>query len=64
MSFDLLSHSQMFSEQKVMRLFSPLDVVFLQISIFGSAAARYIDAFMQNVNWEEVNWRVEMSVKI
>ncbi len=24
---------------------------------YGSAAARYIDAFMQNVNWEEVNRR-------
>jgi superoxide dismutase, Fe-Mn family len=26
---------------------------------YGSAAAKYIDAFMQNVNWEEVNRRVE-----
>ena len=24
---------------------------------YGSAAAKYIDAFMQNVNWEEVNRR-------
>ena len=26
---------------------------------YGAAAAKYIDAFMQNVNWEEVNRRVE-----
>ncbi len=26
---------------------------------FGSAAARYMDAFMENVNWDEVNRRVE-----
>src|SRR6476661_7878715 len=26
---------------------------------YGSAAAKYIDAFMTNVNWEEVNRRVE-----
>ena len=26
---------------------------------YGSAAAKYIDAFMLNVNWEEVNRRVE-----
>jgi Fe-Mn family superoxide dismutase len=31
---------------------------------YGSAAAKYIDAFMQNINWEEVNRRVEMTVKI
>ncbi len=31
---------------------------------YGSAAAKYIDAFMQNVQWEEVNRRVEKSVKI
>lgn len=31
---------------------------------YGSAAAKYIDAFMQNVNWEEVNRRVELAVKI
>jgi Fe-Mn family superoxide dismutase len=24
---------------------------------YGSAAARYIDAFMRNVNWEEVDRR-------
>ena len=24
---------------------------------YGAAAARYIDAFMQNVQWEEVNRR-------
>jgi Fe-Mn family superoxide dismutase len=27
---------------------------------YGAAAAKYVDAFMQNVNWEEVNRRVEM----
>ncbi len=26
---------------------------------YGAAAVKYIDAFMQNVNWEEVNRRVE-----
>jgi len=26
---------------------------------YGAAAARYVDAFMSNVNWEEVNRRVE-----
>jgi Fe-Mn family superoxide dismutase len=26
---------------------------------YGAAAARYVDAFMQNVNWEEVNRRAE-----
>lgn len=26
---------------------------------YGAAAAKYIDAFMQNVSWEEVNRRVE-----
>jgi len=31
---------------------------------YGSAAAKYIDAFMQNVNWEEVNRRVEMTIKV
>jgi superoxide dismutase, Fe-Mn family len=24
---------------------------------YGAAAAKYLDAFMQNVNWEEVNRR-------
>jgi len=24
---------------------------------YGAAAARYVDAFRQNVNWEEVNRR-------
>jgi Fe-Mn family superoxide dismutase len=28
---------------------------------YGSAAAKYVDAFMQNVNWEEVNRRVEVA---
>jgi Fe-Mn family superoxide dismutase len=26
---------------------------------YGAAAAKYVDAFMQNVNWDEVNRRVE-----
>jgi superoxide dismutase, Fe-Mn family len=26
---------------------------------YGAATAKYIDAFMQNVNWEEVNRRTE-----
>ena len=30
---------------------------------YGAAAARYIDAFMQNINWDEVNRRVEISMK-
>lgn len=30
---------------------------------YGAAAAKYIGAFMQNVNWDEVNRRVE-SLKI
>jgi superoxide dismutase, Fe-Mn family len=28
---------------------------------YGAAAAKYVDAFMANVNWEEVNKRVEMT---
>ncbi len=28
---------------------------------YGTAAARYVDAFMQNVNWDEVNRRTEGS---
>ena len=31
---------------------------------YGAAAAKYVDAFMQNVNWEEVNRRVEMVQKV
>lgn len=31
---------------------------------YGAAAAKYVDAFMQNVNWEEVNRRVETAQKI
>jgi superoxide dismutase, Fe-Mn family len=31
---------------------------------YGSAAAKYVDAFMTNVNWEEVNRRVEMVQKM
>ena len=30
---------------------------------FGAAAAKYIAAFMQNVNWEEVNRRAEAALK-
>jgi len=30
---------------------------------YGAAAAKYVDAFMQNVNWEEVNRRFESSTK-
>jgi Fe-Mn family superoxide dismutase len=31
---------------------------------YGAAAAKYVDAFMQNVNWEEVNRRLVMTKKI
>ena len=31
---------------------------------YGAAAGKYVDAFMQNVNWEEVNRRVEMAQKM
>ena len=31
---------------------------------YGAAAARYIDAFMQNVNWEEVNRRFESALRL
>jgi len=31
---------------------------------YGAAAAKYIDAFMQNVNWDEVNRRVETVLKL
>ena len=30
---------------------------------FGAAAARYIDAFLANVNWEEVSRRAEWAQK-
>ena len=30
---------------------------------YGAAAAKYVDAFMTNVNWEEVNRRVESIAK-
>ena len=30
---------------------------------YGAAAARYFDAFMKNVNWEEVNRRFDSSTK-
>jgi len=31
---------------------------------YGAAAAKYVDAFMTNVNWEEVNRRVERALKM
>ena len=31
---------------------------------YGAAAAKYVDAFMQNVNWEEVNRRIETVEKM
>lgn len=31
---------------------------------YGAAAAKYVDAFMNNVNWEEVNRRVESLGKL
>ena len=30
---------------------------------YGAAAAKYVDAFMLNVNWDEVNRRVEAALK-
>lgn len=30
---------------------------------YGAAAAKYIDAFFENVNWDEVNRRVELAEK-
>lgn len=30
---------------------------------YGAAAAKYVDAFMQNVNWDEVNRRIETAMK-
>jgi Fe-Mn family superoxide dismutase len=30
---------------------------------FGAAAAKYVDAFMMNVNWDEVNKRVEKALR-
>jgi Fe-Mn family superoxide dismutase len=30
---------------------------------YGAAAAKYIDAFMDNVNWEEVNRRLVKAQK-
>jgi superoxide dismutase, Fe-Mn family len=29
---------------------------------YGAAAAKYIDAFLQNVKWEAVNRRAEESI--
>jgi len=31
---------------------------------YGAAAAKYVDALMQNVNWEDVNRRMAMTRKI
>ncbi|HEX4997346.1 MAG TPA: Fe-Mn family superoxide dismutase [Terriglobia bacterium] len=31
---------------------------------YGSAAAKYVDAFMQNVNWQECNRRYEEALKM
>ncbi|MEW6127563.1 MAG: superoxide dismutase [Acidobacteriota bacterium] len=31
---------------------------------YGAAAAKYVDAFMMNVNWQEVNRRAEQAIKI
>ena len=31
---------------------------------YGAAAAKYVDAFMQNVNWEEVNRRLVITKKM
>ena len=31
---------------------------------YGAAAGKYVDAFMTNVNWEEVNKRIEMCSKM
>ena len=31
---------------------------------YGAAAQKYVDAFMPNVNWEEVNRRAEAALKI
>jgi Fe-Mn family superoxide dismutase len=30
---------------------------------FGAAAAKYVDAFMLNVKWEEVNRRYQLAMK-
>ena len=30
---------------------------------YGAAAARYVDAFIQNVKWEEVNRRAEEALR-
>lgn len=31
---------------------------------FGAAVARYLDAFFANVNWDEVNWRLERAQRM
>jgi Fe-Mn family superoxide dismutase len=31
---------------------------------YGSAAAKYVDAFFRNVNWDEVSRRVEWSARL
>lgn len=51
---------------------SPLSIPLLVLDMYehsyqmdyGAAAAKYVDAFMQNVNWEEVNRRVETTLKL
>jgi len=30
---------------------------------YGAAAAKYVEAFMQNINWDEVDRRVEAAMK-
>lgn len=31
---------------------------------YAAAAAKYVDAFFQNVNWEEVDRRLERAAKV
>jgi superoxide dismutase len=31
---------------------------------YGAAAAKYVDAFFHNVNWDEVNRRLERAEKL
>ncbi len=31
---------------------------------YGAAAARYVDAFMQNIQWDECNRRFEEAMKV
>lgn len=30
---------------------------------YGAAAAKYVEAFTQNANWDEVNHRLEAAIK-